>query len=113
MRAENAEGLKTFEAEGWSTQAETYGGLTGAITSRLAEPLLDAAGVRRRVAGTQEFWRGILGSSVRTAALLRAQSALARRRIRAALERMVAPYRGSDGAFELAVAAKLASGRKR
>jgi len=46
MSAGEAEAFKNFEAEGWSAHAETYGGLTGAITSRLAESLLDAAGVR-------------------------------------------------------------------
>lgn len=66
-----------------------------------------------RVAGTEELLRGLLGSSARTAALLRALGAVARRRTRVALERMVAPYRTSDGALELPVAAKLASGGKR
>jgi SAM-dependent methyltransferase len=276
MSIEDAESFKIFEAEGWSAQAGTYGGLTGAITSRLAEPLLDAAGVRsdrraldvatgpgyvaeraaargarvvgidiaegmlelarqriggvellradaeelpfddasfdavvggfvinhlprpqralaeasrvlvpggrvafsvwdrpermrvfgvvteaieaagvdrddalpaggpdpyrfadegefqalleaaeavevavrtveltHRVAGTEELLHGLLGSSVRTATLLRAQSPVVQRRIRAALERLVEPYRASDGALELPVAAKLASGEKR
>jgi SAM-dependent methyltransferase len=66
-----------------------------------------------RVAGTEELLRGLLGSSVRTATLLRAQGAVVRRRITAALERLVEPYRASDGALELPVAAKLASGEKR
>jgi SAM-dependent methyltransferase len=38
--------FKAFEAEGWSKQAATYGDL-GMITRRFAEPLLDAARVRR------------------------------------------------------------------
>jgi SAM-dependent methyltransferase len=276
MSAGEAEAFKVFEAEGWSAQAGTYGGLTGAITSRLAGPLLDAAGVRsdwrvldvatgpgyvseraaargaravgidlaegmlelarqrvrgvellladaeelpfddasfdavvggfvinhlphpqralaeatrvlvsggqvafsvwdrpermrvmgvvkeaietagvdrgdalpaggpdpyrfadegefralleaaglvgvvvrtveltHRVAGTEELLRGLLGSTVRTATLLRALGAVARRRISVALERTVEPYRTSDGALELPVAAKLASGGKR
>jgi SAM-dependent methyltransferase len=66
-----------------------------------------------RVGGTEELWRGFLGSSVRTAALIGAQSARTRRRIRGALEQGVRLYRGSDGALELPVAAKLGSGRKR
>lgn len=66
-----------------------------------------------RVAGTEELLAGLLGSSVRTATLLRALDAVARRRTRVALERMVEPYRTSDGALELPVAAKLASGGKR
>jgi hypothetical protein len=45
MSAGRVEAFKAFEAEGWSAQAATYGGLTGAITSRLAESLLDATSV--------------------------------------------------------------------
>ena len=66
-----------------------------------------------RVNGTQELLRGLLGSSVRTAAQLRALGPVARRRASAALERAVEPYRTSDGALALPVAAKLASGAKR
>jgi SAM-dependent methyltransferase len=66
-----------------------------------------------RVAGAEDLLQGILGSSVRTAAVLRAQGAVARRRTIAALERTLEPYRGSGGALELPVAAKLASGAKR
>lgn len=40
------EGFKAFEAEGWSKRAGTYGDLLGTMTARVAEPLLDAAGVR-------------------------------------------------------------------
>jgi hypothetical protein len=80
-------------------------GLVG-VTVRTVE-------LTHRIAGTEELVRGLLGSSVRTAALLRAQSAVARRRTLAALERTVEPYCTSDGALELPVAAKLASGGKR
>jgi len=45
MGATEAEAFKAFEREGWSVQAETYGGLIGAITRKLAGPLLEAAGV--------------------------------------------------------------------
>lgn len=65
-----------------------------------------------RVAGTEDLLQGILGSSVRTAACLRAQDAGARRSTMSALERAVEPYRGSDGQLELPVSAKLASGAK-
>jgi SAM-dependent methyltransferase len=41
-----ADEFKAFEAAGWSAQAPTYGDLSGAITSRFSESLLDAAGVR-------------------------------------------------------------------
>jgi ubiquinone/menaquinone biosynthesis C-methylase UbiE len=40
------DGFKAFEAEGWGARAETYGDLLGSMTARIAEPLLDAAGVR-------------------------------------------------------------------
>jgi SAM-dependent methyltransferase len=46
----SAEAVKAFERAGWSAKAETYGLLTGRITARLVEPLLDAAGV---AAGTR------------------------------------------------------------
>lgn len=37
--------LKTFEAEGWNEQADTYDLLTGRVTARVSGPLLDAADV--------------------------------------------------------------------
>lgn len=40
-----AEEFKRFEAEGWGRKAESYASLTGALTARVVEPLLDAAGV--------------------------------------------------------------------
>jgi SAM-dependent methyltransferase len=39
------EAFKAFQATGWTKQAASYGGLIGAMTARLAEPLLDAAAV--------------------------------------------------------------------
>jgi SAM-dependent methyltransferase len=66
----------------------------------------------QRVAGTEQLLQGLLGSSVRTAAVLRGQGAAARSRTMAALERTVEPYRASGGALELPVVAKLASGTK-
>lgn len=39
-------GFKAFEAEGWTRKAATYDRLTGRATTRLLEPLLDAAGVQ-------------------------------------------------------------------
>ena len=38
--------FKAFEAEGWGDRAQTYGDLLGSMTAQIAEPLLDAAGVR-------------------------------------------------------------------
>jgi SAM-dependent methyltransferase len=40
-----AEEFKAFEAAAWSRRAHTYGRVTGAITARFVEALLDAAGV--------------------------------------------------------------------
>jgi len=41
----SAAAVKADERAGWSAKAETYGLLTGQITARLVDPLLDAAGV--------------------------------------------------------------------
>jgi SAM-dependent methyltransferase len=46
MSESDAANFKQFEARGWTAQAGTYGELSGQVTSRFAEPLLDAAGVR-------------------------------------------------------------------
>ncbi|HEX6014082.1 MAG TPA: methyltransferase domain-containing protein [Geminicoccaceae bacterium] len=46
----DADAFKAFEAERWGAKAESYDRLTGQVTRRLVEPLLDAAGVR---AGTR------------------------------------------------------------
>jgi hypothetical protein len=65
----------------------------------------------QEVADTDELWEGMLAGSVRTAALIERQPEPVRRRIRAALERAVAPYRSETG-IALPVSAKLASGRR-
>jgi ubiquinone/menaquinone biosynthesis C-methylase UbiE len=41
-----AQRFKAFEAEGWGDRAGSYGEMLGVLTARVAEPLLDAAGVR-------------------------------------------------------------------
>jgi SAM-dependent methyltransferase len=64
-----------------------------------------------RVASVEALWDGLLGGSVRTAALILRQPEEVRQRIREAFDRLVAPYRRGD-ALELPVSAKLASGRK-
>lgn len=43
--AGSAEAVKALERAGWGEKAGTYGLLTGRITARVVEPLLDAAGV--------------------------------------------------------------------
>lgn len=40
-----AEEFKRFESEGWGRKAESYASLTGALTTQVVEPLLDAARV--------------------------------------------------------------------
>ena len=40
-----AEAFNAFEASGWDRQAPTYDAFIGRVTSRLVDPLLDAAGV--------------------------------------------------------------------
>ena len=44
--ASAAEEFKAFEAAGWSRRANTYARVTGAITARFVDALLDAACVR-------------------------------------------------------------------
>jgi SAM-dependent methyltransferase len=43
--SDGAEEFKRFEAEGWGRKAESYASLTGALTTRVVEPLLDEAGL--------------------------------------------------------------------
>jgi SAM-dependent methyltransferase len=68
-------------------------------------------GFVQMVADTDELWEGMLAGSVRAAALIERQPESVRRRIRAELESVVAPYR-SDVGIMLPVSAKLASGRR-
>jgi SAM-dependent methyltransferase len=67
--------------------------------------------VEQWVADPDELWEGMLEGSVRTAALIERQSELVVRRIRAAFEDLLAPFRTATG-FALPVSAKLASGRR-
>ena len=87
-----------------------------ALAALLSGAGLAAAEVRsiafeQEVADTDELWEGMLASSVRTAALIERQPEPVRRRIRAALEQAVAPYRSETG-IALPVSAKLGSGRR-
>ena len=63
------------------------------------------------VASADELWDGFLAGSLRMAVRITSQDQKMQRRIRAALDRVVDEYR-RDGAIDLPVAAKLASGRK-
>ena len=77
----------------------------------LAEAEVRSIAFEQEVADTDELWEGMLAGSVRTAALIERQPEPVRRRIRAALEKAVAPYRSETG-IALPVSAKLASGRR-
>jgi SAM-dependent methyltransferase len=77
----------------------------------LAEAEVRSIAFEQEVADTDELWEGMLASSVRTAALIGRQPEPVRRRIRAALEQAVAPYRSETG-IALPVSAKLGSGRR-
>jgi SAM-dependent methyltransferase len=77
----------------------------------LAEPKVRSIGFEQQVADTDELWEGMLAGSVRTAAMIERQPEPVRRRIRANLERAVAPYQSESG-IALPVSAKLASGRR-
>jgi SAM-dependent methyltransferase len=68
-------------------------------------PLVAAA------ADADELWEGVLGGSVRTSATILAQPEEVRRRVRAALERRAAPYRGPDG-LELPVSVVIGAARR-
>jgi ubiquinone/menaquinone biosynthesis C-methylase UbiE len=58
-----------------------------------------------------DLWRGLLGGSVRTSALIRAQSDEVQQDIHAAFDRIVKEYEVGDR-LEIPVSAKLASGQK-
>lgn len=45
MSTVDPDAFDAFEAAGWARQAATYGDFAGLVTARVAEPLLDAAGV--------------------------------------------------------------------
>jgi SAM-dependent methyltransferase len=77
----------------------------------LAELTVETIDLTHRVSDAEELWRGLLGSSVRSSALIRAQPEGVHRRIRAELERVVESYRQADGVLELPVAAKVGAGR--
>ncbi len=64
-----------------------------------------------RVRSADALWEGMLEGTVRTSALILRQPEPVQRRIRDALDRLLAPYRRGE-ALELPVSAKLASGRK-
>ena len=64
-----------------------------------------------REASSEALWQGLLGGTVRTAALIRGQTGDMQRQIRAEFDRIVRQHE-VDGGLELPVSVKLASGRK-
>jgi SAM-dependent methyltransferase len=62
-----------------------------------------------RIGSADELWDGLLGGTVRTAAVVRAQPAPVRRRIRAAFEALVEVHRTGQH-LEVPVSVKLAAG---
>jgi len=83
--------------------------------------LLSAAGLEdvaasavtwvHRVPSAEAWWRGGLGSLARASASILGQAPAMQRRIRAAFDRLVAPY-AAEGGFRVPCAARVASGRK-
>lgn len=65
----------------------------------------------QHLAGPDELWEGLMGSSVRASTVIGRQPPEIQRRIRGALTRRVAPYRSDDG-LALPAVAKVASGRR-
>jgi SAM-dependent methyltransferase len=63
------------------------------------------------VANLDELWDGILGGTVRTAAVLGTAGAAEREIARAALARLAEPHRTRDG-YELPIAIRIAAGRR-
>ena len=57
-----------------------------------------------------DLWRGLLGGTVRTSALILRQSEDVQRKIRAAFDRIVQPYQVGDR-LEIPVSVKLAAAR--
>lgn len=64
-----------------------------------------------RLSGPDELWGGLVGGTVRMAALVAGQSEDTRRRIRTAFDRIVSEYTVTEG-MEVPVSVKVASGRK-
>jgi hypothetical protein len=63
------------------------------------------------VSSPDELWHGLLGGTVRTAAIVRAQPEPVRRRVRDAFDRLLEVHRVADG-YELPVSVKLASAHR-
>ena len=77
----------------------------------LASPAVSAITFTQRFASADELWDGMLGATVRVAALITRQPDEVRQRIRAAFDRLADGYRCGDG-LELPVAVKLATAQR-
>jgi ubiquinone/menaquinone biosynthesis C-methylase UbiE len=64
-----------------------------------------------RIESPDAFWHGLLGGTVRTGATVLGQPDDVRARVRAAFDRLVAEYATDDGALDVPVSVKLATGR--
>lgn len=78
---------------------------------RFEDVLVSTITFSHREPSPDALWRGLLGGTVRTSALVRGQPSEMQRRIRAAFDRIVQQYEVAAG-VELPVSVKLASGRK-
>ena len=78
---------------------------------RLEDVVVRTIAFSHREASPETLWQGLLGGTVRTAALIRGQTSDMQRRIRADFDRIVRQHE-VDGGLELPVSVKLASGRK-
>src|SRR5262249_6568259 len=78
----------------------------------LSDVTVRTGAVTHRVASGDELWNGLIGGTVRTRALVVAQSQEVHAQIRAAFDRLVRPY-ATSGGLTLPVSVKLASGRRR
>ncbi len=92
----------------FSSDEEFTGLLVGAGLERIQ---IERLSFLHRLSGADELWEAMLGSTVRTAALLLGQTQEMRQRIRAALDHLLLEYAAGDG-LELPVSIKLASGQK-
>ena len=78
---------------------------------RLEDIQVSTISFTHREPSPEALWRGLLGGTVRTSALVRGQPSEMQGRIRAAFDRIVQEYEVAAG-LELPVSVKLASGRK-
>jgi SAM-dependent methyltransferase len=91
-----------FSADGALADLLRECGFTDVATERVA--------FEHAVAGTDEWWHGLLHGTVRMSALVTGQSVADQRRIRAAFDRIAAGH-AQDGSLKIPVSVRLAAGR--